>query len=311
VSAQRQTTIDTAAIAAPDAFALGLLPSPRVIVSLTRAPRGSTLCTMRDDQRGQTLPRLVEIMQRLLGPGGCPWDREQTFESLRPFVVEEAHEVVDAIDRGDPDMLREELGDLLMQVVFLAELARARGWFGPDDVVEAVADKLVRRHPHVFADVQVSGSAEVLANWERLKQAEKQHRGLLDGVPLALPSLLRAVRIGEKAARVGYDWPDFDGVRHKVDEELRELDAALAAGDAAEAERELGDVLFALASLARKRGLDPEAALRGTLDRFTHRVRRAEALALQEYGGKLLDLPPATRDALWERAKAEEGASSP
>jgi tetrapyrrole methylase family protein/MazG family protein/ATP diphosphatase len=263
---------------------------------------------MRDDQRGQSLPKLVEVMQRLLGPGGCPWDREQTLESLRPFVIEEAHEVVDAIDRGDPDMLREELGDLLMQIVFQAELARARGWFGPDDVIDAIAEKLVRRHPHVFGDVQVSGTAEVLSNWERLKQAEKKDRGVLDGVPVALPSLLRAVRIGEKAARVGYDWPDLDGVRAKVDEEMRELDAALAAGDTAHAERELGDVLFALASLARKCGLDPEAALRGTLDRFTERVRRTEALAREEHAARLLDLPADARDALWERAKAGEGA---
>src|SRR5882672_4164204 len=138
---------------------------------------------MPDQQDGRTLPRLVEIMQRLLAPDGCPWDREQTLETLRPYVIEEAHEVVDAIDGGKPEELREELGDLLMQIVFQAELARAKGWFGPDDVVAAISDKLVRRHPHVFGDVKVSGTTEVLANWEKLKLAEKKDRGLLDGLP--------------------------------------------------------------------------------------------------------------------------------
>jgi tetrapyrrole methylase family protein/MazG family protein/ATP diphosphatase len=255
-----------------------------------------------EPQDGRTLPRLTEVMQRLLAPGGCPWDREQTLQSLRPFVIEEAHEVVDAIDSGSPPALREELGDLLMQIVFQSELARAQSWFGLDDVVTAVVEKLVRRHPHVFGDTQVSGTEEVLANWEKLKAEEKKGRGLLDGLPRSLPALLRAVRVGEKAARVGYDWPDLSGVRAKVDEELGELDAALLGGDPIRAEQELGDVLFALASLARKRGLDPEAALRGTLDRFTNRVQAAEGLA-RESGTTLQALDDAARDALWERVK--------
>jgi tetrapyrrole methylase family protein/MazG family protein/ATP diphosphatase len=259
-----------------------------------------------DDQRGESLPRLVEIMQRLLSPTGCPWDREQTLATLRPFVIEEAHEVVDAIDRGSPDELREELGDLLMQIVFQAELARAAGWFGPDDVVAAISEKLVRRHPHVFGDVKVSGTEEVLANWEKLKLREKKDRGLLEGVPVSLPSLLRAVRVGEKAARVGYDWPDLGGPRAKVDEELGELDEALAGSDPTRVEQELGDVLFALASLARKRGVDPEAALRGTLDRFTRRFAAAERAARDE--GTTLDaLDDVRRDELWERAKSGAG----
>ncbi len=254
-------------------------------------------------QDGVTLPRLAEIMVRLLAPEGCPWDREQTLQTLRPFVIEEAYEVVDAIDSGSAAELREELGDLLMQIVFQAELARRQGWFGLDDVVAAISEKLVRRHPHVFSDVKVSGTDEVLANWEKLKAAEKKDRGLLDSLPKSLPALLRAVRIGEKAARVGYDWPDVSGVRAKVDEELVELDEALASGDDARATEELGDVLFALASVARKRGLDPEAALRGTLDRFTKRVQSAEALARAE-GTTLPELDDAARDALWERVKA-------
>ncbi|MCC6873177.1 MAG: nucleoside triphosphate pyrophosphohydrolase [Sandaracinaceae bacterium] len=256
----------------------------------------------KQDQRGQSLPDLVAIMQRLLGEGGCPWDREQTQESLRPYVIEEAFEVVDAIDRGSPELLREELGDLLLQIGFLAELARARGWFGPDDVIAGIGDKLVRRHPHVFGEVQVSGSAEVLRNWEQIKAQEKKDRGALDGVPVSMPALLRAVRVGEKAARVGYDWPDAGGARHKVDQELAELDAAAAQGDRTAEERELGDVLFALASYARKRGLDPEAALRGSLDRFSDRFAHVEGEARAQ-GVELHGLDAAELDARWERAK--------
>jgi MazG family protein len=255
------------------------------------------------EQKGQSLPELVEIMQRLLAPDGCPWDREQTLESLRPYVVEEAHEVVDAIDRGAPEELREELGDLLLQIVFQAELARAQGWFGPDDVVRAICEKLVRRHPHVFGDQKVSGTAEVLANWEQIKAQEKAGRGVLDGVPKALPALLRATRMGEKAGRVGFDWPDPPAARAKVDEELAELDVALRDGDRERIEQELGDVLFALVSVARKLDVDPEAALRGTLDRFGQRVRWVEQRA-KEQGQDLAALDEAALDRLWQQAKA-------
>ncbi len=259
------------------------------------------------EQDGRSLTRLVEIMQRLLAPGGCPWDREQTLQTLRPYVTEEAHEVVDAIDSGSPEELREELGDLLLQIVFQSELARAQGWFGPDDVVAAICDKLVRRHPHVFGDVQVSGTSEVLANWEVIKAQEKQGRGVLDGVPKALPALLRASRVGDKAARVGFDWPDLAGARSKVDEELGELDEALASGDARAIEHELGDVLFALVSVARKASVDPEAALRGTLDRFGARVRAVEQAAADS-GSALSALSPEALDALWQAAKAQHGS---
>ena len=266
-----------------------------------------------DEQHGQTLPRIVSIMQRLLSETGCPWDREQTLETLRPYVIEEAHEVVDAIDRNDADDLREELGDLLLQIVFQAELARQKGWFGPDDVVDAISDKMVRRHPHVFdADsVKLGSSKEVLEAWERRKQREREEaageakvKGALDGVPVGMPALLRATRIGDKAARVGYDWPSAAGARSKVDEELRELDEAAASGDATRMEEELGDVLFALTSWSRLSKLDPEAALRGTLDRFTQRFQRAEAIAREN--GKALDqMGDAARDALWEQVKRE------
>ncbi|MFW6067446.1 MAG: nucleoside triphosphate pyrophosphohydrolase [Myxococcota bacterium] len=259
-----------------------------------------------EEQKGERFPRLVEVMRRLLGPDGCPWDREQTLESLRQYVIEEAFEVVDAIDRGEPEALREELGDLALQIVFQAELARAKGWFGPDDVIDAICEKLVRRHPWVFGDVKVEGAAGALESWEELKAKEKRDRGALDGVPVALPSLLRAVRVGEKASSVGYDWPDAGGPRHKIDEELAELDEATARGDDAAAERELGDLLFAIASFARKRGLDPEAALRGALDRFSDRFRRAEREAARRSEGGLRDLSPDELEALWREVKSQE-----
>lgn len=258
---------------------------------------------MRPGQSGESLSKLVAIMQKLLGPGGCPWDQEQTLKTLTPFVIEEAHEVVDAIEKGAPELLREELGDLLLQIVFQAELARKEGWFGPDDVVDAICEKLIRRHPHVFGDEKVSGSAEVLQQWEILKAKEKKDRGALDGVPVSLPGLLRAVRVGEKASRFGYDWKDVGGVRAKVNEELHEFDEAVAANDMIAAEQELGDVLFALASVARKTNLDPEAALRGTLARFTARFSEAEKRA-KANGTTLDQMTDAARDALWEEVKS-------
>jgi 23S rRNA (adenine2503-C2)-methyltransferase len=225
------------------------------------------------EQRGQSFPRLVELMQRLLADDGCPWDREQTFESLRRYVVEEAHEVVDAIDGGDRDELRTELGDLLLQVVFQAELGRAEGRFGPDDVVGAIVDKIVRRHPHVFADEKAETAKDVLESWEQLKAREKGAKGLLGGIPRSMPALLRAQRIGEKVEKVGFDWPDTKGSRAKVAEEMGELDAAIASGDRAHIEEELGDALFAREPVApprdRRRGGPPRH------DRQVHRPLRA------------------------------------
>jgi len=241
-------------------------------------------------------------MQRLLAPDGCPWDREQTLESLRAYVIEEAHEVVDAIDRGVPADLCDELGDLLLQIVFQAELARARGWFGPDDVVSAICEKLVRRHPHVFGDETASDAKDVVHRWEQIKAQEKKDRGALEGVPVALPALLRAVRVGEKASRLGFDWPDASGPRAKIDEELSELDAAVASERMPEAGRELGDLLFSIASYARKLGLDPEASLRETLQRFSERVGRVEQGAKAQ-GKSAGELPAQELDELWERAK--------
>ncbi len=264
-----------------------------------------------DQQKGQSFVRLVELMQRLLAPDGCPWDREQSFTTLRKYVLEEAAEVADAIDGGDRGELRAELGDLLLQVVFQAELGRAEGAFGPDDVVRGICEKLVRRHPHVFGDVEVTGADEVLRNWERIKVKEKGDRGLLDGVPRSLSALHRAQRVGEKVARVGFDWPDARGSRDKVTEELGELDRAIAAGDAKEAEAELGDVLFALVNLARHAGIDAEAALRGTTDRFVKRFGHVEARVREVHGGfpeagAKDHLTLAELDRYWDEAKRIE-----
>jgi MazG family protein len=265
------------------------------------------------DQRGQSLPELVALMQALLAPDGCPWDREQTLETLRAFVIEEAHEVVDAIDEGSPDHLREELGDLLLQIVFQSEIGRSKGWFGPDDVVRGIVSKMVARHPHVFGPDagRLTTGEQVLAEWEQRKAREraakgKGEKGALDGVPHAMPALLRATRVGEKAGRFGFDWPDVAAVRAKVDEELRELDEAAESGDATRMEEELGDVLFALSSWARHQKLDPESALRGSLARFSKRFSSVETQA-RESGKDLASMTPAELDQVWAEAKKRTG----
>jgi MazG family protein len=238
-----------------------------------------------DEQRGETYPELVAIMQRLLAPDGCPWDREQSYASLRKYVLEEACEVIDAIDSGRPEALLDELGDLLLQVVFLGELARRDGTFGPDDVVRAIVGKLVRRHPHVFGEVEVTGSDEVLSNWEKIKKQEYGDRGVLAGLPRSFPALARAQRISEKVSKVGFDWPDARGSRDKVSEELGELDRAVAGESKERVESELGDVLFALVNFARHQGIDAELALRKTSDRFAGRFAHVEARVKERHGG--------------------------
>ncbi|MFK7990338.1 MAG: nucleoside triphosphate pyrophosphohydrolase [Sandaracinaceae bacterium] len=258
-------------------------------------------------QTGDRYRELLDVVRRLRAPDGCAWDKKQTMTSLRGYVMEEAFEVVDALDRGSPELLEEELGDLLMQVAMLSVLAEEKGWFGPDDVAEGIRDKLVRRHPHVFeAGHEETDPAVIEARWEAIKAEEKAGRGALEGVPVALPALTRAVKLGKKAGRVGYDWADAAGVREKVDEELRELDEAC---DRESQEKELGDVLFALASWARHRKIDPEAALRGTLNRFTDRFEHVEAEVRAE-GGSLDALDAAELDARWEAAKRATGQGS-
>jgi len=268
-------------------------------------------------QDGATLARLVGVMRRLLGPGGCPWDREQTFETTRKFVLEEACEVIDAIDSGDRSALREELGDLVLQVVFLSELARKEKAFGIDDAIAGIVDKLVTRHPHVFGDLDAETADEVLRNWEQIKAREKKDRGILGGVPRSLPALVRAQAIGEKVRRVGFDWADAKGSREKVAEELGELDRAIEAADSAAIEEELGDVLFALVNLSRHVKVDAEGALRRTIDKFTARFDHVEARVKAEHGGwggpngDQPNLPLEVLDGYWEEAKAMRAKPKP
>ena len=267
------------------------------------------------EQHGQTYPSLVALMQRLLGDGGCPWDREQDFKSLRKYVLEEACEVIDAIDEGDMNHLQEELGDLALQVVFLGELARREASFGPDDVVRGIVEKLVRRHPHVFGDEVANTSEEVLQNWEQIKAEEKKGRGVLDGTPHSLPALYRAQRMSDKVSRVGFDWPDDRGSRAKVAEELAEVDEAIAGGDKERIESELGDLLFSLVNLARHHGVDAEMALRKTSDRFARRFAHVESRVKERHGGwprgadgkPKAGLSLEVLDGYWDEAKRSGG----
>ncbi|HYS83121.1 MAG TPA: nucleoside triphosphate pyrophosphohydrolase [Anaeromyxobacteraceae bacterium] len=255
----------------------------------------------------EALDRLLSIMARLRGPGGCPWDREQTLATLRPYLLEETYEVLEAIDSGDPREHREELGDLLLQIVFQAQLTSEAGQFGFAEVAEAISSKLVSRHPHVFGDSQVKDAEGVLKQWAALKRDEKLARGkgqsALEGVPREMPALARADRLTEKASRIGFDWPDVGGARAKLDEELRELDAAVAGGDREAIEQELGDVLFAVANVARKLSIAPEEALRGTIARFIDRFEHVER-GLERSGTPHGQATLEQMDELWNEAKA-------
>lgn len=262
------------------------------------------------EQRGDSFAALVRTMQRLLAPDGCPWDREQTPLSLRRYVLEEACEVIDAIDSGDPNQICEELGDLSLQVAFLSELARDKGQFGPDDVMRSIVEKLVRRHPHVFADAIAADAEAVVTNWNRIKQVEKGKRRLLDGLPHSLPALHRAQRIGERVEKVGFDWPNAEQSYAKVDEEIHELKEAVQEGQKARIEAELGDLLLALVNYARHLGVDAESALRKSVDRFDARFRHVENRVAERHGGwPAPDQPKlelAELDGYWLEAKERE-----
>lgn len=260
---------------------------------------------------GAAMHRLVLIMDRLLAPGGCPWDREQTLDTLRPFLVEETYEVLDALARGDVAGHLEELGDLLMQVVFHAALRRAQGAFDFDAVANAISDKLVRRHPHVFGDAAgdpagVTTPAQVLAQWEEIKRAEKAAAGArpgraLDGVKPG-PALARAQKLGAKASKVGFDWPGWEGSFDKIREEVDEVGAAARAPDAAARHHELGDLLFAVVNLARHLGVDAENALVDATARFQRRFEHVED-RLAERGKTPRSSTLEEMDALWDEAK--------
>jgi tetrapyrrole methylase family protein/MazG family protein/ATP diphosphatase len=260
-----------------------------------------------DDQH--PLFALIEIMAKLRDPqGGCPWDLEQTFATIAPYTVEEAYEVADAIERGDLSDLKEELGDLLLQVVFHSQMAQEQGAFDITDVARAISDKMIRRHPHVFGDHAYESLSDQVAGWEQLKAQERQAKaktGVLDDVPTGLPALTRAVKLTKRAARVGFDWPTAKEVLDKLREETDEIAVEIEAGDLAKAREELGDILFVCASLARKLDVDPEDALRATNAKFTRRFGFVETELAKR--GKTPDQSDlAEMDGLWNEAKAAE-----
>jgi tetrapyrrole methylase family protein/MazG family protein len=270
----------------------------------------------------QRFDELVEIMARLRAEGGCPWDRKQTRDSLKPYLIEEAYEVLDTIDANDDHKLKEELGDVLLQILFHAQIGRELNHFTIEDVLQTLAEKLVRRHPHVFGDTRLEDAEEVVHRWEEIKRQEKAESGngnetsALDGVPKALPALLRAYQLQVRAARVGFDWPEGDvgyqKILDKVQEELGEVEAARRthAVDQNEHSRhhlqnELGDLLFAVVNLARHLKVNPEEAVRTTAGRFTDRFQRMESMAAAQ-GRTLSEMTLQEKDGLWEQAKAAE-----
>jgi len=254
------------------------------------------------------IDRLLAIMARLRDPDrGCPWDREQNFAMIAPYTIEEAYEVADAIEREDMTALKDELGDLLLQVVFHARMAEEAGLFAFDDVAQAIADKMERRHPHVFGDAEIASVAAQNEAWEAHKAAEREAKGeaasVVEGVAIALPALVRAAKISRRAARIGFDWPDADSVIDKIEEELDEIEDAIDdRAPPAALEEEIGDLLFATANLARKLDIEPETALRRATAKFERRFRRVETLAAERGIGRNLD----ALEALWQEVKAEE-----
>jgi MazG family protein len=270
-----------------------------------------------DDTAGRRFDRLVDIMRTLRGPDGCPWDREQTLRSLRPFVLEETYELLDALDRGDHTALREELGDFLFEAVFLARIAEEDGQFAIGDAIDAIAEKLIRRHPHVFtpdgrplAEARESlSSAAVIEKWEDIKAQERGTEGarektILSGVPRTLPALLRAYELGARASAVGFDWVRSTDVLAKIDEEVAELKDVIqrAPADQTRAEEEMGDLLFTLVNLSRKLGIEPEAALRTANDKFQRRFEGMERDAASQ-GATIRQLSPSALEDLWQTAK--------
>lgn len=254
---------------------------------------------------------LRKIMAILRTPDGCPWDREQTHESIRSNLLEETHEALEAIDKGDMEGLREELGDVLMQVVFHAQMEEEAGGFTFDDVVDEVAKKLIVRHPHVFADVQAADAAAVLQNWDAIKRRTKgegtTQADLLRNVPRALPALMRAGKVQNRAKRVGFDWPEAGGAWEALESELKELKAAIAAGEAASVEEELGDLLFSAVNVSRFLHVDAEQALTASTDKFIRRFDRMEQLA-NEAGRQLADATLDEMNAWWDEAKRDTAA---
>lgn len=256
------------------------------------------------------IDRVLEIMRILRSPHGCPWDRQQTLTTLKPYLLEECHEEIEAVEAGEPRRICEELGDVLLQIVFQSQICAESGWFTFEDVAAALAAKLVRRHPHVFGNMTVDGPDEVLRNWETIKRAESQDTAattssLMDGVPRTLPALRRANQIQQRAARAGFDWPNRAGILDKLEEEIRELRDAAETMDLHRFIDELGDILFTVVNVARAWQVDAEDALRAATDKFIRRFRRMEERADAE-GVDLAHMTPEQLDVRWKAAKAAE-----
>lgn len=262
----------------------------------------------KDEAKTADITRLAGLMERLRGPQGCPWDREQTMETLTPFIIEEAYEVVSAIDSGDMEHIKEELGDLLFQVIFVSQLASEKGRFSLADVIDGSHEKMVSRHPHVFGDSTAETPEAVLRQWAEIKKAEKKGKkeeGWLSGVPEVLPALLRAHKISQKASKAGFDWKGVEEVLAKLDEEVAEFKEAVASRKAADMEEELGDMLFTMVNIGRFLQVNPEDALRKTIAKFVTRFHMVERAVIQK-GDDLSTTSIDEMERLWQEAKASE-----
>jgi len=295
------------------------MASRKKLSKKTRKPRASSRknASPKDLSPGDWFEKLVAIQKRLRDPGGCPWDREQTHHTLRTYLIEEAYEVLDALESGDDEKFVEELGDLLLQVTFHSQIASEERRFQVSDVIRTVHEKMIRRHPHVFGEKRAKDSAEVLRNWHRIKAQERQAResaepaaamaerkpeSALDGVPRANPATLEGLQLTKRAARTGFDWDDAAGIFDKLREETGEIEGALEAGNQPKVEEELGDLLFAAVNLARFLHIDPEIALKNANAKFVRRFHEMERLAA-ESGRKFEDVPRPEKEALWNSAK--------
>lgn len=263
-----------------------------------------------EEKVGELFARLVKIMERLRSEKGCPWDREQTRDSLKPFLIEEAYEVLEAMGANDGERLQEELGDLLFQIIFHTQISAEQGEFAMEQLLEKIAEKMIRRHPHVFSNAQVANAQEVLFNWEEIKRREKGPEtrrigSALDGIPRDLPSLLRAHRLQDRASRLGFDWPDVRGAFGKAKEEMAELKSAIGDGNREEMEEELGDLLFSLVNIARFIEVNPEEALRKAIGRFIQRFHHIEK-GLKQQGLDIEKGDLEEMERLWQEAKRRE-----
>ncbi|MDH7481659.1 MAG: nucleoside triphosphate pyrophosphohydrolase [Armatimonadota bacterium] len=260
-----------------------------------------------NDNVGTSFEKLVSIMAKLRAPDGCPWDREQTHQTLKKYLLEETYEVLEAIDAGNMAELKTELGDLMLQILFHAQIAAEKGVFNIKDVLEAISEKLIRRHPHVFGDAKVACAEEVLHRWEEIKACEpgyEKRKSILDGVPKTLPALARAMEISKRAAGAGFEWPDMHAVLEKVREEISELENEIQIGNKERIADEIGDLLFTVVNVARWAKVDPEDALRRMIDRFIERFKQIEEVA-QSSGRQLSQMSIEEMDAIWDRAKTQ------